>query len=455
MTIEGKKLDEYQEKAINDQHKSILLVAPAGSGKTLTILAKIKLLVEKGINERNILCISFTNKSVNDVKARLDKIGINCNVMTFHRLALNILNNNKYSLANDNLLPYIIDEYFLSYIRYNKKKLLDFKRNMYISSTKKIYNSKEYIQLKKTILTFIKLAKANMIKLKDIYRFYKNEKFENKIILKYIIDIYTIYNNELKSQNKLDLDDLIYQAAKQVNTTNINYKYIIIDEFQDTSYLRIELVKNIINKCNAKLFCVGDDYQSIYRFSGCNLDIFLNFKNIFKDTSIHFLKNTYRNSKELIYATNHFIMKNKKQIIKTIDSTKSINKPIKIIFNKTANECIDYINDADLLIIGRNNSDIAHLNHSNKLTIHTSKGLEGNNVLLVNSDDIPSKIKNEDILKYVTLEKDYLMYEEERRLFYVALTRTKNIIYIQVNKKISPFVKELIKNYKNYIEIIK
>jgi DNA helicase-4 len=111
------------------------------------------------------------------------------------------------------------------------------------------------------------------------------------------------------------------------------------------------------------------------------------------------------------------------------------------------------INNKDILIIGRNNKDIENIKWDNKLTIHRSKGLEADNVILVNSDSIPTSIKNERILRFIT-NKDYILHEEERRLFYVALTRTKNYIYILVNKKMSPFVKELIHDYSKYIEII-
>ena len=124
------------------------------------------------------------------------------------------------------------------------------------------------------------------------------------------------------------------------------------------------------------------------------------------------------------------------------------------LFNYKLDDVIKMIN-GDYLILGRNNYDINNLNYSNKLTIHRSKGLECDNIILVNSDNIPCKTQNEAILRHVLRNNDYLVYEEERRLFYVALTRTKGYIYIMVNKNTSPFVKELIRDYKDYIEIIK
>ena len=148
-------------------------------------------------------------------------------------------------------------------------------------------------------------------------------------------------------------------------------------------------------------------------------------------------------------------MKNKKQLKKDIVSNKNLNMPIKIVFGYTVDEIINMIEDKDILIIGRNNADIKNVKWDNKLTIHRSKGLEANNVILVNSDNIPSKIKNEKILRFVLNDKDYIPFEEERRLFYVALTRTKNSIYIMVNQNISPFVKELMHDYKKNIQVLK
>ena len=119
-------------------------------------------------------------------------------------------------------------------------------------------------------------------------------------------------------------------------------------------------------------------------------------------------------------------------------------------------KCLSLIEDQnDILVIGRNNSDIQDIPWDNKLTIHRSKGLEAKNVILVNSDSIPSLVENDKLLRFVITSKDYLLYEEERRLFYVALTRTKSNIFILVNKKISPFVEELLISFKSYIEVYK
>lgn len=451
--ILGIELDETQVKTIKCNDDAVLVSAGAGSGKTFTIMGKIKYLIEElNVKQSEILCISFTNETVKSLKNKLLSIGYDIDVYTFHKLSLNIIGSS-YSIVNDNYLSYIIDEYFKSYVRYNKRNFNKLKRYLF-TNRNDLFNTKEYNSLKRTIETFIKLAKSNDYSLSVIYGFYRKSFLLNRIIMKFILDIMVIYKRELESLNKIDFDDMIQLAKYKVRTSNIYYRYIIIDEFQDTSLVRFNLIKEIIDKCNSKLFVVGDDWQSIYRFSGCNLDLFINFKKYFTNTSYFSLEYTYRNSNELIYVTSNFIMRNKHQLRKSIKSKKNLDRPIKIIFNSNVDDLIKSIN-GQVLVIGRNNKDIENINYDNKLTIHRSKGLECENVILVNSDNIPNKIKNEKILSKVLNEHDYIMYEEERRLFYVALTRTKSYVYIMVNKRISPFVKELIHDYKDYIEIKK
>ena len=249
---------------------------------------------------------------------------------------------------------------------------------------------------------------------------------------------------------------------------NMKYKYIIVDEFQDTSYIRYKLLKSIITETRAKLICVGDDYQSIYRFNGCDIDMFINFKKYFGYTKILKINNTYRNSQELINVAGTFIMKNKNQIYKKLRSNKHTNKPI-IISYKSVYEILDILvlKYKSILILGRNNLDINMFKekkfvykdcHIKCMTIHSSKGLEDECVVLLNVVDdplgLPSKIKNFEILNYVSINGTY-PYDEERRLFYVALTRTKNEIYILTQKNNeSIFIKELKTDYCKYIRQI-
>ena len=437
------------------------------------MVGKIRYLIErKCIKEDEILCISFTRDASENLEKNIKKnYNYNIKVYTFHKLALEFLKNNKYKIANDNLLRYIVDEYFY-FIMYDKSMKIKLKKvlNKIDTSYKNILKLKELENLKRLIITFINLFKTNNY---NIAYFLKIKC--NKYLLRIIIDIYILYEEELRSTNKIDFNDMIVLATKYIKNNNIkNYKYIIVDEYQDTSYIRYLFLKEIINKTNAKIICVGDDYQSIYRFNGCNLNMFLNFKKYFGYTKVLKINNTYRNSQELINVAGKFIMKNKKQLYKKLRSNKRIDKPIKIMYGNNLKHLLDKIMDKhkNILILGRNNFDInkyfklnedSIINYKGSnikyLTIHASKGLEEECVVIINLKDdalgIPNKIKDDKILKCVNGNKDVYPYEEERRLFYVALTRTKSDVYLLVDKKNpSIFVKELIKDSSKYIEYI-
>ena len=284
-----------------------------------------------------------------------------------------------------------------------------------------------------------------------------------------------MYQYKLNENNSIDFDDMINKCTVLIkeDCKLPKWKYIIVDEYQDTSLTKFNLINEIINKTNAKFLAVGDDFQSIYRFTGCNLHIFLNFQNYFKDSEIFQIINTYRNPQELINIAGSFVMKNKQQIRKKLISNKNINNPIIIYETKDYINTLKYILNTikyqSIFVLGRNNNDInnyidetytkdndnyTYNNITFKyLTIHKSKGLEADNIILINMEDnilgMPSKIKDEKLLKYVNNTKDYYPYEEERRLFYVALTRTKNRVYIisPVNNQ-SIFLKEIKKYTK-------
>ena len=220
---------------------------------------------------------------------------------------------------------------------------------------------------------------------------------------------------------------------------------------------------------------VGDDFQSIYSFTGCNIKMFLDFKKNFKKSKIIKLKNTYRNPKDIVDIYIKFILKNKDQLRKTLSSNKYIKDSILIVYSKNIPYDVSRIikEKDDILILGRNNSDVnllvdnknfsiidnklIYLRNKNKnirfLTVHASKGLESDIVIVLNVIDsnlgFPNKIIEYKLFNYINpFKKSKFPYAEERRIFYVALTRTKSQIFLFTNKKNpSIFIKELIKNY--------
>lgn len=348
-------------------------------------------------------------------------------------------------------------------------------------------NFKSFINLIKSFLSLYKARYTNSSQF-DVF---KNRTFDNGyereraiLFLDIVKDVYEYYIQNIRTNDRIDFDDMILQSLNSLSLTNkFTYKYIIVDEFQDISYSRMLFLKKLIEKGNARLFAVGDDWQAIYRFSGCDLNIFLNFSVFFGFSSTSFITSTHRNSQELQDIAGPFIKLNPEQYNKTIKSQKHLEKPVKIMYygdNKYVGlygilKSIYSINkEASVLILGRNNKDIEdfystkfYKDKFNKVengdviickdyptlklkysTVHSSKGLEDEFVVIINADDsrlgFPNKVEDDELLNLVLSSKSSFEFAEERRLWYVALTRTKSYTYILANKdNPSIFVEEI------------
>lgn len=437
-----RKLDKYQLKAIKSKRKIILLLAGAGCGKTYTIVNKVRYMIENlGVKKEEIVCISFTNDSVNKLKKDLsdDKI----EVLTFHKLALKIIGMQKDVLTEDMLTDVIIDSF-------SNNTLL----GLYKMSKEDMVN---------LIKTFINLFKSNNYDIDRFYTFINKAKDKEKYLLKEIMKCYICYETYLNKENIIDFNDMINLAVEKLDISKITYKYIIIDEYQDISHSKLILVKKLVKLSNAHLFLVGDDFQSIYRFTGSNIKVITHIRRYFPLVKIIKLRRTYRNSKELIKIAGKFIMKNPYQIRKSLISNIRCHNPVEIVYyndlNYEINKIISHDDIDDLLILSRNNKDLENLNIKNikynKMSVHKSKGLEAKYVFLINvnaqANGFPNRYVDHEVLRYVNNYREYYPYEEERRLFYVALTRCIKKIYIFTCKdNESIFIKE-IKKYSNVI----
>lgn len=356
-------------------------------------------------------------------------------------------------------------------------------------------NLKSFINLIKTFISLYKSQyedESGFLKLKDEFKYFNSyQKIRCKLFLMIAKDVYSYYMNYIRKDNRIDFDDMILMAINALNNSNsFNYKYIIVDEFQDMSQSRLKFLLALIQKGRSRLFAVGDDWQAIYRFSGCDINIFLNFSQIFKFNTINFINTTYRNSQELQDIATKFIMANSEQYSKKIKSNKNLENPVKIVYysnNKTMvfNQILEEIyklnKEANILILGRNNhdknsilnKDLVLLNNNNLYsneytslnlkysTVHSSKGLEEDYVILINSEDanlgFPNKIEDDAVLSLVLGSNGTYLYAEERRLWYVALTRTKTYTYILCDyNRPSIFIDEIKENCfedKRYISI--
>ncbi len=461
MKTEKITYDKYQQLAIKCLD-NCLLIAGAGTGKTTTIVGKINYLIKNNIYKvEDILVISFTNQSTLDLQSKITEPVA---IKTFHKLAIQIIKdyNQSYKLTTINL-NYITKEFFFSLT--NPSLIKEILNYYHEANYQTFLNSSKYYYLQQTIITYISLYKTNLGSKLDLNNIAK----ENPFLTKLIIIIFNIYEQELKATDTVDFDDLILKATNLLDKP-YKYKLIIIDEFQDTSFLRFNLVQKLLKLNQAKIFAVGDDYQSIYHFSGCNIDLFLNFTTYIPDAKIYKLKTTYRNSQELLNIATKFILKNPNQISKQLTSLKHLSKPIIIKYYLNKNKALEkllkklVLKYPDILILGRYQKDIEPfltkniyfknkiLYYQNKelryLTIHSSKGLESDVVILLNLTNtilgFPSLIKPNSLLDSLNKSNDNFQYAEERRLFYVALTRTKNEIYLltPISHK-SIFIKEL------------
>ena len=347
-----------------------------------------------------------------------------------------------------------------------------------------VYAGRDFTSFLTLIMTFISLYKAQITDdsgFEDLKAHLNDSTYDStraRLFLDICKDVYNYYMDHLREADKIDFDDMILQSIALLDSTpNFKYKYIIVDEFQDISQSRTRFLQKLIEHGNSKLFAVGDDWQAIYRFAGCDINVFLDFKNIFAGAKINYITSTHRNSAELQEIVEPFITANPSQYKKHIRSAKSQDKPVRIVYHKgnkamaftKALEDISTINaNANVLVLGRNRRDadalvckeiqiydytaIKHFGFP-KLTItyntvHGSKGLEQDFVILISGEDaqngFPNKTEDDCVLTLLLGKKNSFLYAEERRLFYVALTRTKSIVYILSDKsKSSDFVKEI------------
>lgn len=341
------------------------------------------------------------------------------------------------------------------------------------------------------VIPFISYFKRSNYKLEEFMKIKTDNDLLNKQI-KVISDIYLNYESKLREKNLIDFEDMInisYKVMPYIKEKNlgVDYKYIIIDEYQDVSMQRFNLTKRIEELFKSKIIAFGDDYQTIFGFSGSRIDLMTEFKNYLTDAKQIPIPNVYRNSQELIDVATKFINKNSKQIKKKLISNKRLINPIELYIYNDSNHLntninksiilsniLDKIylsnNKSNVLLLERYNNDIdTILNHElfirknhesiiykkhedmkiDYLTIHKSKGLEYDNCILINAIDdkygFPSKIEDEEIIKLLKPKiEENIFYPEERRLFYVAMTRTKNKLYILVPKsKTSSFIREI------------
>ena len=434
------KLNKDQIKASLPDFGVNIVLAGAGAGKTKTLVEKVINVINRtNITPENILILTFSRKAAEEIKSRIisnagdraDKITSG----TFHSFCLNLIRqysecfldisgfSNFPEVADDETVNQIINNIIIE----NRDRLHGLPYNLVFGFIK----SRKF--LKKIIISKLE-STGILIEIDKMILDYSKIKHEKSII---------------------DFDDMMDYATRMLesnaeirNEVQNKFSYIFVDEFQDTSEENFSLLKQLLPE-KPNLFAVGDDFQSIYGFRGSRLEYIVKPENYFYKPGKHILKINYRSKKEIVNIAGRFIKKNKNRSSKKLVSDKGAGGGITAKFvsgfedeAEYVKELLNILDDEEIAVLYRNNFQGSYIKQFLKIddpcvkfmTIHASKGLEFDAVILIGLSDKIIPDKSSDI-------------EEERRLLYVAMTRARENLYLIFHMKGSNeypyFAKEL------------
>ena len=435
---DSSQLSKSQRAIVETDDKNVIVVAGAGSGKTRVLTERIKYLVEsKGVDPSNIVAITFTNMAADEMRERLAKVkGIgDAFIGTIHAFANKIFANSgsEYQIFNDEkdneFHKYLIENYctdltMTKYLKYKDMKVLVDQGRASESDLQEL------------------LLPSELYELKAIEGRADDGVDKHELMIEFPETVLTL----MKKYNVISFNQLLEEATRYFNSLNSKIEYVLVDEFQDVGPLEYNFIKGL-NAENSMY--VGDDWQSIYSFKGSSVRIFKSLVRG-KEFKTYYLAENYRSAKKIIEFAN--------SIINQVDD--KINKEVKIISDKEGSVVVDSkfrVNDylkkiksdgnyKDWFILTRNNKEIfemcdrlsmlgipyssfkksnmtlneMRLEMSNNtvkvLTVHTSKGLESKNVLLVGN--------------FPVRQPPYLKNPEERRVMYVGCTRSEENLIV-------------------------
>ena len=293
-------LNKEQLEAVFHTEGPLLILAGAGSGKTRVLTHRISFLIEeRGINPWNILAITFTNKAAGEMRERVDNLvgfgAENIWVSTFHSTCVRILRRHIDRIGYDNN--------FTIYDTDDQKTL--------IKEVCKVVNIDTKIYKERSLISAISAAKNEM---------FTPDMYEKSVVGEYgkekIAKVYREYDKQLKANNALDFDDLLLKTVQLfeanfdvLNNYQERFRYILIDEYQDTNTVQFRFVSLLAAKYE-NLCVVGDDDQSIYKFRGANIKNILNFENVFPNAKVIKLEQNYRSTGNILNAANAVIRNN-------------------------------------------------------------------------------------------------------------------------------------------------
>ena len=344
-------LNKQQKEAVTHIDGPMLVLAGAGSGKTKVLTSRIAYLIENGVNPRNILAITFTNKAAKEMKDRvINLIGSSANyiqISTFHSLGLKMIKENYNILGYDKNFTILDSDDTLTVV---KKIIKEMNLNPQFYNAKAIRNK-------------ISSAKNELMSVSE----FSHVEFD-----KDIVRIFEKYNSILKTNNSVDFDDLLVLPIQLLNNSEVLdryqelYKYILIDEYQDTNEAQYKFTKKLASKYK-NIFVVGDNDQAIYAFRGANFKNILNFEKDYPNCKTILLEENYRSTKMILNAANSVIKNNKERKDKNLWSNNPDGNKIKYIQADSDKEEGSYISSKikELNNNGVNYEDIAILYRTN------------------------------------------------------------------------------------------
>ena len=334
MNLEN-NLNDKQLEAVKHTEGPLLILAGAGSGKTKVLVHRIAYLIEHmGVSPYNIMAITFTNKAAAEMRERVERIipnvGSSIWVMTFHASCVRMLRRFIDRIGYDNN--------FSIYDTEDQKTLI-----------KRIYknlNLDPKIIKEKTAIRAISSYKDELTSPEEALR-QTNDFYDRQII-----NIYSEYQKALKQNNALDFDDIIVKCVELLERDEEvreyyqeKFKYIMVDEYQDTNNAQFRLIKLLADKYK-NLCVVGDDDQSIYKFRGANIFNILNFENVYKDAKLIKLEQNYRSKANILNVANAVIKNNKGRKDKSLWTANDSGEKIRVLeFENAADEAEFIINE--------------------------------------------------------------------------------------------------------------
>ena len=364
-------LNKEQKEAVLTTEGPLLVIAGAGSGKTRVLTTRIAYLIEElKVDPYNILAITFTNKAAREMKERVIKLIGNSfygmQISTFHSFGLSILRKNCKLLGYEDNFTIIDSDDSLTII---KKIIKD------LNLDSKIYNPK-------AIKNRISGAKNELLD-PDSYSKYANSDFEEKVV-----EIYRKYQDKLLNNNSVDFDDLLMLPIKLLkNNEDVlkkyqeRFKYVLIDEYQDTNEAQYVLTKMVSAKYK-NICVVGDESQSIYSFRGANYKNILNFEKDYKNTKTILLEENYRSTKYILNAANDIIKNNINRKDKKLWTSNSEGNKVK--YYRALNEQDEAYHVTkeikDLIVNGVKKSEIAILYRTNAQSRNMEEALLKENI---------------------------------------------------------------------------